>query len=132
MPPPQPDRNERSAKMEEQSKKDLDELIDGQGGMSALRRRTGLSVITIRKVRRGERVPFVGTAARMAGGLGVGVDDIDWPRGYATAPGQRPKVNLDGLYKDEALRSEIQKLIEREVQRRAATQTAAQQVTEGT
>ncbi len=115
-----------SATMEEQSKKDLGELIDQQGGMSALRRRTGLSVITIRKVRRGERVPFVGTATRMAEGLGVGVDDIDWPRGYATAPGQRPKVNLDGLYKDEALRSEIEVLIEREVQRRAATQTAAQ------
>ena len=116
---------------EQGKKKDLGELIDQQGGMSALRRRTGLSVITIRKVRRGERVPFVGTAARMAEGLGVDVLEIDWPRGYATAPGQRPKVSsLDGLYEDEALRSEIEALIEREVQKRTATQTAAQ--TQGT
>ncbi len=121
-----------SATMEEQSKKDLGELIDQQGGMSALRRRTGLSVITIRKVRRGERVPFVGTATRMAGGLGVGVDDIDWPRGYATAPGQRPKAILDDLYEDGELKAEIADLIEAEVQRRMATQTAAQTQPKGT
>ena len=110
----------------EQAKKNLDELIEEQGGAAALRRRTGISDLTIRKIRRGERMPFVGTAARMAEGLGADIAQIDWPRGYATSPGERPKVGLDGLYKDEALRSEIEALIEREVERRMATQTAAQ------
>lgn len=121
------DDTERSAPMEEteQAKKNLDELIDEQGGAAALRRRTGISDLTIRKIRRGERVPFVGTATRMAEGLGVDIAQIDWPCGYATAPGQRPKAILDDLYEDGALKAEIANLIEREVQRRMAADGGA-------
>ncbi len=111
---------------EQLKKKDLGELIDGQGGAAALRRRTGLSDLTIRKIRRGERVPFVGTATRMAEGLGVDIAEIDWPRGYATSPGQKPKVNLDDLYEDE----EFKAAVERQIARFSGT--AAQRVTEGT
>lgn len=104
----------------EQGKNDLGELIDQQGGAAALRRRTGLSDLTIRKIRRGERTPFVGTAARIAEGLGVEISEIDWPRGYATAPGEKPKVSRDDLKPDTELFAAIRDLIRREVERQVA------------
>ncbi len=113
--------------MEEHEKMDLGELIeliDGQGGAAALRRRTGLSDLTIRKVRRGERVPFVGTATRMAEGLGVDVAEIDWPRGYATGPGERhkrPGATLHDLYGDEEFKAAVEREVERQIARFSGT-----------
>jgi transcriptional regulator with XRE-family HTH domain len=51
-------------------------------GPAELRRRTGLDLRTIRKIRRGDTVPYRDTAERMARGLGTDVDSIEWPAGY--------------------------------------------------
>lgn len=112
---------------EQQGRKNLDELIDETGGAAALRRRTGISDLTIRKVRRGERIPFVGTATRIAEGLGVDISEIDWPRSYATGPGERPKppsVSFDGLYEDEQFKAAVAREVRRQM--KTVSGTAAQ------
>ena len=59
----------------------LDDLLK-EVGPAELRRRTGLDPRTIRKIRRGETVPYRDTADRMARGLGTDLDGIEWPEGY--------------------------------------------------
>lgn len=59
----------------------LDDLIGGVGP-AELRRRTGLDLRTIRKVRKGETVPYRDTASRMAKGLGADLESIEWPQGF--------------------------------------------------
>ncbi|MDP9486106.1 MAG: helix-turn-helix domain-containing protein [Actinomycetota bacterium] len=110
--------------MEEHEKMDLGELIDGRGGAAALHRRTGLSDLTIRKIRRGERVPFVGTATRMAEGLGVDITEIDWPRGYSTGPAERhkrPSAISHDLYEAEEFKAAVAREVERQIARFAGS-----------
>ena len=63
------------------ARKPLDELVE-EFGPAELRRRTGLDLRTIRKIRRGETVPYRDTAERMATGLQADLDGIEWPEGY--------------------------------------------------
>ena len=63
------------------ARKPLDELI-GEVGPAELRRRTGLDPRTIRKVRKGETVPYRDTAERMARGLGTDLEGVGWPQGF--------------------------------------------------
>ena len=63
------------------ARKPLDELLK-EVGPAELRRRTGLDPRTIRKIRRGDTVPYRDTAERMARGLGAELDGIEWPGGY--------------------------------------------------
>ncbi len=122
-----------STGMEEHEKMDLGELIEVQGGTAALRRKTGLSEITIRKVRRGERVPFVGTATRMAEGLGVDITEIDWPRGYSTGPAQRhkrPSAISHDLYEAEEFKAAVAREVERQIARFSGSAAQSEQISD--
>lgn len=59
----------------------LDDLLK-EVGPAELRRRTGLDPRTIRKIRRGDTVPYRDTAERMAQGLGTDLGGVEWPNGY--------------------------------------------------
>ena len=69
----------------------LDNLIR-EVGAGELRLRTKLDERTIRWIRRGERIPREETAKRIAAGLGVGVDEIIWPRGYHVLVGTQDEL----------------------------------------
>lgn len=83
------------------ARKPLDGLLK-EVGPAELRRRTGLDPRTIRKIRKGETVPYRDTAERMARGLGTGVDGIEWPAGYL--PIDHPATVRSGARRGETQR----------------------------
>ena len=107
----------------------LEELVAEYGGPTRVARLAEVEKINFWRVRRGKVVPQRAKATRIAAVFGLRPEGIAWPRGFTEDPPhipprrERPKVSLDDLYKDEALKAEIANLIEREVQRRMGTQT---------
>ena len=115
-------------------------------GVRKLGRDTGVSPATVNTTIHARRVPTYKTAQKMAAALGFGLSEIAWPLGYRAedakpgGPGsgqivdaprvpprrETPNVDLSGVYEDGELRAEIEALVEREVQRRMTTRTAAQ------
>lgn len=112
---------------------EVEDLIREAGGLRATHRKSGVAMETLRTGRRGVRDWSPETRAKLARAWGVEVGEVRWPTGKTSTaapqvPPRReaPKVDLSGLYEDGELRGQIEALIEREVQRRMATQTAAQ------
>ncbi|MDP9457935.1 MAG: hypothetical protein CYG60_26035 [Actinobacteria bacterium] len=110
----------------------LEELVWEFGGPHQVARLAEVETINFWRVRKGKTVPQRAKATRIAAVFGLKPEEVAWPKGFTEDPPHvpprrgTPRVNLSELYEDGVLRSEIEALIEREVQRRIATQTAAQ------
>lgn len=118
----------------------LEELVEEFGGPTRVARLAEVEKINFWRVRKGKVVPQRAKATRIAAVFGLKPEELVWPRGYTEdAPYNRvpprresPALDMSGLRPDSELKAEIEALVEREVQRRMATQTAAQsQDTEG-
>lgn len=92
-------------------------------GVNKFCRDTGLGYATVRPVMKGLRVPTTPTAERIAEGLGVSVDDLDWPKGFGDP-------YRAALHRDEVFQAAVEQEVERRlaVAQRAmnAERTAAQ------
>ena len=127
----------RMAEMLSEEKTDtprpLEELVDEFGGPERVSRLAGVHRVHFWKLRKGKVVPQRTRATKIAAVFGLRPEEVEWPRGFTRDPLPRvpprresPKVDMSGVYEDGALKAELEALIEREVQRRMATQTAAQ------